>query len=89
MLTKDVLYSLFSLEKCWEMCSFSENVARRLTQSYPEEFVNYNKCFLSRVYPAGKRVDSSNYNPQEMWNCGCQMGELQQSCLSGGQSYSA
>ena len=58
------------------MCSFSENVARRLTQNFPEEFVNYNKSFLSRVYPAGKRVDSSNYHPQEMWNCGCQIGEL-------------
>lgn len=58
------------------MCSFSENVARRLTQTFPEEFVNYNKTFLSRVYPAGKRVDSSNYNPQEMWNCGCQLGKL-------------
>ncbi|CAH3045442.1 unnamed protein product, partial [Porites lobata] len=54
----------------------SENVARRLTQTLPEEFVNYNKSFLSRVYPAGKRVDSSNFNPQDMWNCGCQMGEL-------------
>ena len=58
------------------MCSFSENVARRLTQTFPEEFVNYNKGLLSRVYPAGKRVDSSNYNPQEMWNCGCQLGKL-------------
>ena len=71
-----MLYFLFNLEKCWELCSFSENVARRLTQTFPEEFVNYNKSFLSRVYPAGKRVDSSNYHPQEMWNCGCQLGEL-------------
>lgn len=63
-------------QKCWEMCSFSENVARRLTQTFPEEFVNHNKTFLSRVYPAGKRVDSSNYNPQEMWNCGCQLVAL-------------
>ena len=70
----DTLF-LFTLEKCWEMCSFSENVARRLTQTFPEEFVNHNKTFLSRVYPAGKRVDSSNYNPQEMWNCGCQLGK--------------
>ena len=28
------------------------------------------------MYPAGKRVGSSNFNPQDMWNCGCQMGEL-------------
>ena len=76
-----MLLVFFTLEKCWEMCSFSENVARRLTQTFPEEFVNYNKAFLSRVYPAGKRLDSSNYNPQEMWNCGCQLGELYKKCL--------
>lgn len=69
-------YLFLFVERCWEMCSFSENVARRLTQILPEEFVNYNKSFLSRVYPAGKRVGSSNFNPQDMWNCGCQMGEL-------------
>lgn len=65
----------FSIEKFWEMCSFSENVARRLAQTFPEEFVNYNKSFLSRIYPAGKRLDSSNFNPQEMWDCGCQIGK--------------
>ena len=71
-----IVFLCYLLEKYWEMCSFSENVARRLTQNFPEELVNYNKSFLSRIYPAGKRVDSSNYNPQEMWNCGCQMGKF-------------
>jgi hypothetical protein len=63
------------LEQFWEMCSFSETVARRLATTCPEELVNYNKTWFSRVYPGGKRVGSSNYNPQEMWNCGCQMGK--------------
>ncbi|XP_015761083.1 PREDICTED: inactive phospholipase C-like protein 1 [Acropora digitifera] len=71
-----IVFLCYLLEKYWEMCSFSENVARRLTQNFPEELVNYNKSFLSRIYPSGKRVDSSNYNPQEMWNCGCQMVAL-------------
>lgn len=26
-----------------------------------------------RTYPKGSRVDSSNYNPQTMWNAGIQM----------------
>jgi len=39
-----------------------------------EDFVNHNKRFLSRVYPNRMRVDSSNYNPQDLWNCGCQLG---------------
>lgn len=39
------------------------------------EFVQYNMKQLSRIYPSGLRTDSSNYNPQEMWNVGCQIGE--------------
>ncbi|KAG7217350.1 hypothetical protein CRUP_003134, partial [Coryphaenoides rupestris] len=33
----------------------------------------YNKMQLSRIYPKGTRVDSSNYNPQVFWNAGCQL----------------
>ena len=40
------------------------------------EFVNYNKRQLSRVYPKGTRVDSSNYTPQMYWNAGCQLVAL-------------
>lgn len=28
------------------------------------------KC-LTRIYPKGQRIDSSNYDPTPMWNCGC------------------
>eukprot|EP00795_Rhopilema_esculentum_P013079 gene13079-3863_t len=66
----------FENQKYWEMCSIGETTARRLCQTAPEEFISYNKRFLSRIYPAGKRVDSSNYNPQEFWNCGCQLVAL-------------
>ena len=31
---------------------------------------------LSRVYPGGQRIDSSNYNPVPFWNVGCQMVAL-------------
>ncbi|XP_078331805.1 inactive phospholipase C-like protein 2 [Crassostrea virginica] len=63
-------------QKFFEMCSFSESTAIKLAMSCPEEFVNHNKKFLSRIYPNGMRVDSSNYNPQDLWNCGCQMVAL-------------
>lgn len=36
----------------------------------------YNKKQLSRIYPKGTRVDSSNYMPQLFWNAGCQMVAL-------------
>nr|XP_056717557.1 inactive phospholipase C-like protein 1 [Euleptes europaea] len=57
----------------WEICSFSESEASRISNEYPEDFVNYNKKFLSRIYPSAMRIDSSNLNPQDFWNCGCQI----------------
>lgn len=38
--------------------------------------LRYNKMQLSRIYPKGTRVDSSNYMPQVFWNAGCQMVAL-------------
>lgn len=31
---------------------------------------------MSRIYPKGTRMDSSNYMPQMFWNVGCQMVAL-------------
>lgn len=39
-------------------------------------FIRHNQSHLSRVYPAGFRVSSSNYEPQEMWAAGCQIVAL-------------
>ena len=39
--------------------------ALKLAISCLEEYVNHNK-FLSRIYPNGTRVDSSNYNAQDL-----------------------
>lgn len=60
-------------QKYWHMCSISESQAVKMALQGPEEFVNHNKRFLSRIYPNGMRVDSSNYNPLDLWNCGCQI----------------
>ncbi|KAM9447629.1 1-phosphatidylinositol 4,5-bisphosphate phosphodiesterase delta-4-like isoform 3-T3 [Salvelinus alpinus] len=59
--------------KCYEMSSFSESKARKLAKETGAEFVRHNSRQLSRVYPSGMRTDSSNYNPQELWNVGCQI----------------
>ncbi|XP_045102897.1 inactive phospholipase C-like protein 1 isoform X1 [Portunus trituberculatus] len=59
-----------------EMCSLSESTSNKLAHTCPEELVNHNKKFLTRVYPNSSRVDSSNYNPQDFWNAGCQMVAL-------------
>ncbi|XP_070770198.1 1-phosphatidylinositol 4,5-bisphosphate phosphodiesterase delta-4 isoform X1 [Enoplosus armatus] len=62
--------------KCYEMSSFSESKAKRLAKDAGADFVQYNSRQLSRIYPSGLRTDSSNYNPQEMWNVGCQIVAL-------------
>ncbi|KAL6462167.1 hypothetical protein MHYP_G00285890 [Metynnis hypsauchen] len=63
----------FQNQKHWELGSFNEVFASRCTTDYPGEFVNYNKKFLTRVYPSPMRIDSSNMNPQDFWKCGCQI----------------
>ncbi|XP_016012210.2 1-phosphatidylinositol 4,5-bisphosphate phosphodiesterase delta-4 isoform X1 [Rousettus aegyptiacus] len=57
----------------YELSSFSEAKAKRLIKEAGNEFVQHNAWQLSRVYPSGLRTDSSNYNPLEFWNVGCQM----------------
>lgn len=51
------------------MCTFK-------TELPEPNFSRYNKRQMSRIYPKGTRVDSSNYNPQPFWNVGCQMVAL-------------
>ncbi|XP_008121631.2 1-phosphatidylinositol 4,5-bisphosphate phosphodiesterase beta-3 isoform X1 [Anolis carolinensis] len=62
--------------KSYEMSSFVETKGLEQLTNSPMEFVEYNKKQLSRIYPKGTRVDSSNYMPQVFWNAGCQMVAL-------------
>uniref|UniRef100_A0AAX7VMC1 1-phosphatidylinositol 4,5-bisphosphate phosphodiesterase n=1 Tax=Astatotilapia calliptera TaxID=8154 RepID=A0AAX7VMC1_ASTCA len=63
-------------KRFFEMSSFVETKGMDALKSFPIEFVEYNKNQLSRIYPKGTRVDSSNYMPQLFWNVGCQMVAL-------------
>uniref|UniRef100_A0ABM5GRH3 Phosphoinositide phospholipase C n=1 Tax=Pogona vitticeps TaxID=103695 RepID=A0ABM5GRH3_9SAUR len=63
-------------QKPTEMSSFSERKARKLIKESGNSFVRYNVQHLSRIYPLGLKMNSSNYNPQEMWNAGCQLVAL-------------
>ncbi|XP_041841336.1 1-phosphatidylinositol 4,5-bisphosphate phosphodiesterase beta-3 isoform X1 [Melanotaenia boesemani] len=63
-------------KKFFEMSSFVETKGMDALKNNPVEFVEYNKNQLSRIYPKGTRVDSSNYMPQIFWNVGCQMVAL-------------
>ncbi|XP_039400597.1 1-phosphatidylinositol 4,5-bisphosphate phosphodiesterase zeta-1 isoform X5 [Mauremys reevesii] len=60
-------------QKFYEMNSIGEVKARKLAKQTANEFVLHTAKFITRIYPKGTRATSSNYNPQEFWNVGCQM----------------
>ncbi|XP_062858323.1 1-phosphatidylinositol 4,5-bisphosphate phosphodiesterase beta-1 isoform X2 [Trichomycterus rosablanca] len=64
------------LNRSFYMSSFVETKALEHLTKSPVEFVEYNKLQMSRIYPKGTRVDSSNYMPQVFWNSGCQLVAL-------------
>ncbi|XP_070957638.1 1-phosphatidylinositol 4,5-bisphosphate phosphodiesterase delta-3-A-like isoform X2 [Oncorhynchus clarkii lewisi] len=59
-----------------EMSSFNENDALKHIKDTGKLFVRHNSRQLSRIYPSGQRLQSSNYDPQDMWNGGCSMVAL-------------
>lgn len=57
-----------------EMSSFPETKADKFfIQNYSQVCVKYHRNQVSRVYPKGQRLDSSNFNPIPFWNVGSQM----------------
>ena len=64
--------------KFYQMSSFGESKAFALAEDPDKsvQFMKYNVNQISRIYPGAKRQDSSNLKPLQMWNTGCQIGEL-------------
>ena len=62
----------------YHMSSFVETRIEKIVKSRNQAglFVSYSNRQLSRVYPKGQRMDSSNFDPLPMWNAGCQMVSL-------------
>uniref|UniRef100_A0A667ZER8 Phosphoinositide phospholipase C n=1 Tax=Myripristis murdjan TaxID=586833 RepID=A0A667ZER8_9TELE len=60
----------------YEMSSFKEGKAVKLAEESANGYIHHNMDKLSRIYPAGLRTDSSNYNPVPLWNAGCQIVAL-------------
>ncbi|XP_046522333.1 1-phosphatidylinositol 4,5-bisphosphate phosphodiesterase zeta-1 [Equus quagga] len=59
-----------------ESNSIGESKARKLSKLQAQEFILHTRKFITRIYPKATRTDSSNFNPQEFWNIGCQMVAL-------------
>ncbi|XP_037652117.1 1-phosphatidylinositol 4,5-bisphosphate phosphodiesterase beta-2 isoform X2 [Sebastes umbrosus] len=63
-------------DKSYVISSFVETRGEAMISKTAVEFVEYNKRQMSRIYPKGTRMDSSNYSPQPFWNVGSQMVAL-------------
>lgn len=50
-------------KECWYICSLSEMKHVKLLHKFPNKLVEILKKSFVRLYPAGVRVDSSNYDP--------------------------
>uniref|UniRef100_A0A1B0API1 1-phosphatidylinositol 4,5-bisphosphate phosphodiesterase gamma n=1 Tax=Glossina palpalis gambiensis TaxID=67801 RepID=A0A1B0API1_9MUSC len=58
----------------YEMSSFPETKAeKQFLQQNTALFLAYHRNQITRVYPKGQRLDSSNFNPVPFWNVGSQM----------------
>ncbi|KJP86219.1 hypothetical protein AK88_04113 [Plasmodium fragile] len=59
-----------------EICSISENKFIKLIKKNEEEIIKYNQKTLTRVYPSGTRLASTNFNPLIFWSAGIQFVAL-------------
>jgi len=61
----------------YDMLSLAETRLVKLTTTQRAfMLLALNRSCLTRVYPKGQRIDSSNYDPLPVWNCGCHMVAL-------------
>lgn len=77
--TAGVKYQGFSKLITYEvsdMFSISEKTANKIYRSTPADLIKHNRTHVSRVYPQGTRLTSTNYEPQRYWAMGCQLVAL-------------
>lgn len=79
MYTAGVKYQGFSKLITYEekqQFSVSDGTGRRIVRENKRDWIKHNFNHLSRVYPKGSRLTSSNYDPTPFWQAGCQLVAL-------------
>lgn len=61
---------------CYHCSSINEASAKKLCRKHPLPLIAHTETQLMRTYPAGLRIDSSNFNPVFFWAFGIQMVAL-------------
>ena len=57
----------------FHISSLDENKVANFYKKQYERIVCFNSYHLTRIYPSGSRVDSSNYDPIPSFNAGCHL----------------
>uniref|UniRef100_T1K4Q4 Phosphoinositide phospholipase C n=1 Tax=Tetranychus urticae TaxID=32264 RepID=T1K4Q4_TETUR len=66
----------YSPKACYQVASLNEHTAKKLCRKHPLTLIHHTEYQLMRSYPAGMRIDSSNFNPVIFWAFGIQMVAL-------------
>lgn len=74
--SEKMFFILISIDKPYQGSSLSEAKSNKLLETDIYKTIAFSNRFLIKTYPAGSRVDSSNYDPTNYWNCGFQMGNF-------------
>lgn len=61
---------------CFQCSSLNESSAKKICRKQPLGVVAHAETQLIRTYPAGMRIDSTNFNPVIFWAFGIQMVAL-------------
>nr|XP_018267148.1 phosphatidylinositol phospholipase C, delta [Kwoniella dejecticola CBS 10117]OBR89306.1 phosphatidylinositol phospholipase C, delta [Kwoniella dejecticola CBS 10117] len=67
-----------------EQFSVSERTASKIVRENKQDWIKHNFNHISRVYPRGTRLTSSNYDPTIAWSAGCQLVALNWQTLDEG-----
>ncbi|CAG8692721.1 4541_t:CDS:10 [Dentiscutata erythropus] len=62
--------------KYYHMSSITDRVSSRLLKSGKAAFIRHNTRHLTRIYPSGFRINSSNFEPHHQWMVGNQLVAL-------------
>ncbi|XP_068626037.1 1-phosphatidylinositol 4,5-bisphosphate phosphodiesterase epsilon-1-like [Battus philenor] len=61
---------------CYRCSSVTEAIGKKICRKHPLALIAHTETQLVRTYPAGLRIDSSNFDPVVFWCCGVQLVAL-------------
>ena len=68
--------SSFKEDDCVHFPSLREKKAKQLATENPDDFIKFTHCQIAKIYPNGRRTDSSNIKPYTFWAVGAQVVSL-------------